>query len=173
MKTPNNPSTKKHNDRDDLIGEHKWGDAGQVVLLILFLIIWILDSFVFNYSTFLATYVPLYFRIPLGILILIYALWFARSGLRIVFGEKREKPEVIRKGVFSKVRHPIYLGAILLYFGMILFTFSLISVVLWTFIILFYIWISKYEEKILSEYFGKEYLDYKKEVPMLFPKLFK
>ena len=172
MNTPNDLSTKKHQNRDDLIGEHKWGDTGQVVLLILFLIIWILDSFVFNYSTFLATYVPLYFRIPLGFLVLMYAWWFARSGLRIVFGEKRDKPEVIRKGVFLRVRHPIYLGAILLYFGMILITFSLISAALWIFIILFYIWISKYEEKILTEYFGKEYKNYKREVPMLFPKLF-
>lgn len=172
MKTPNKPSTKKHHNRDDLIGEHKWGDAGQVFLLFLFLIVWILDSFVFKYSTFLAKYVPVYLRITLGVFILIYAWWLARSGLRIVFGEKRGKPEVIRKGVFSKVRHPIYLGAILLYLGMILFTFSLISVALWIFIILFYIRISKYEEKILTAYFGEEYLDYKKEVPMLFPKLF-
>lgn len=172
MNTSIDPSTKKHHNRDDLIGEHKLGDAGQVVLLILFLLIWILDSFVFNYSTFLAKYVPLYFRIPLGFLDLIYAWWFARSGLRIVFGEKRDKPEVIRKGVFSKVRHPIYLGAILLYLGMILITFSLISVAFWIFIILFYIWISKYEERILTEYFGKEYQEYKNEVPMLLPKLF-
>lgn len=172
MKTSNDQPTKKHEDREDLLGEHKWGDIGQIIFLFLFLIVWILDSFVYSYSTFLSGYVHLYIRITLGFFVLMYAWWLARSGLRIVFGEKRVKPEVIRKSVFLKVRHPIYLGAILLYLGMIIFTFSLISVALWICIILFYIWISKYEEKILTEYFDQEYLDYKKEVPMLFPKLF-
>jgi protein-S-isoprenylcysteine O-methyltransferase Ste14 len=172
MKTNTENDLKKHQNRDDLIGEHKWGDTGQVILLVLFLIVWILDSFVYQYSTILAAHVPLIIRIILGSLVLIYAWWLARSGLRIVFGEKREKPEVIRKGVFSKVRHPIYLGAILLYLGMILFTFSLISAALWIIIIIFYIGISKYEEKVLTTYFGEEYLKYKKKVPMLFPKLF-
>ncbi len=172
MEANNQNNLKKHKDRNDLVGEHKWGDAGQVVLLILFLTMWIFDSFVFNYSTFLAVYIPLYIRIILGVAVLVYSWWLARSGLRIVFGEKRGNPEVIRKGVFSKVRHPIYLGSILLYLGMVIFTLSLISFIFWIFIILFYIWISKYEEKVLSKYFGEEYLEYKNDVPMLFPKLF-
>lgn len=174
MKTNSSNQLKKHGDRDDLIGEHRWGDAGQVVLLIIFLAIWITDSFVFKYSTFLADSIPVFIRIIAGVLVLGYSLWLARAGLKIVFGEKREKSEVIKKGVFSKVRHPIYLGAILLYLGLIFFTFSLLSLGFWLFIIIpFYIWISKYEEKILTEHFGQEYLDYKNEVPMLFPRIFK
>jgi len=38
-------------------------------------------------------------------------------------------------------------------------------------IIAFYISISRYEERILAEVFGNDYLDYKKKSGMLFPKL--
>lgn len=172
MKIHSTSRVKKHTGHDDLVGEHPWGDTGQIICLIIFLGIWILDSFVFKFSTFLANYIPVYIRITLGALVLGYSGWMARAGLKIVFGEKREKSEVIKKGVFSKVRHPIYLGAILLYLGLIFFTFSLLSLGFWLFIIIpFYIWISKYEEKILANHFGDKYLDYKKKVPMLFPRI--
>ncbi len=171
MKTHFASRAKKHSGHDDLVGEHPWGDTGQIVCLIIFLTLWILDSFVFKYSTFLTTYIPVFIRITTGALVLGYSGWLARAGLKIVFGEKREKSEVIKKGVFSKVRHPIYLGAILLYLGLIFFTFSLLSLGFWLLIIIpFYFWISKYEEKILTEHFGQDYLDYKEKVPMLFPK---
>ena len=35
-------------------GEHPRGDAGQLILFGLFLVIWILDSFILHRSTFLA-----------------------------------------------------------------------------------------------------------------------
>ena len=89
--------------------------------------------------------------------------------MRIVFGEERETPAVISNGVFSVVRHPIYLGCILFYLGMICFTLSLISAGLWIIIIIFYRYISRHEEKLLLDLFGTEYENYMKKVPMLFP----
>ena len=155
--------------RKDLAGEHPAGDAVQLIFLFVFLIVWGLDSFLFQYTTFLAESVPWYIRLTAGILILVFAFSLARSGLRIVFGEERNTPGVITKGVFSIVRHPVYLGAILLYFGMIIFTFSLASAALWLIIIIFYIFISRYEEKLLVNMFGNEYRDYLLTVPMLLP----
>jgi protein-S-isoprenylcysteine O-methyltransferase Ste14 len=99
---------KKHAGRDDLIGEHRWGDAGQLILLFLFLGIWVSDSFIMHWSTSAAGSVPIWIRLILGTSVLLYAWKIAREGLKIVFGEKREKPEVITKGIFSRVRHPVY-----------------------------------------------------------------
>ena len=59
--------TAQHH-RDDLTGEHKIGDAGQLIIAILFLVVWILDSFVLKYTTFLNNYFPLAAQIPLGLL---------------------------------------------------------------------------------------------------------
>ena len=160
---------KEFQDRDDLTGEHPLGDMGQLILLGVFLIIWIADSFIFKYSTSLSEYVYIYIRIPVAVVILFIAGWLARSGLKTVFGEKREQPHVITTGAFGVVRHPIYFASILVYLGLILMTFSLFSVIVWLVIIVFYYFISKYEEKLLLQRFGSEYEDYMKKIPMLFP----
>ncbi len=59
----NDLDIKGHEGRDDLAGEYKYGDAGQIVLLILFLVVWIADSLIFEYSTQLSTFINPYIRI--------------------------------------------------------------------------------------------------------------
>jgi len=165
-------STKKHEGHPHLTGEHKYGDAGQLVLLILFLGIWITDSFVLHYSTFLLEIVPDYLRLAMAGVVLVAGWYLARRGMKQVFGTRREAPGVISTGVFRIVRHPIYTGALLFYLAAILTTLSLVSAAFWLVIVAFYIYISRYEERILVEAFGNDYLEYRKKTGMLFPKLF-
>lgn len=156
-------------ERKDLVGEHPFGDTGQLILLFVFLIVWIGDSFILKLSTMATPYVPALVRIVLFLVGVTLAGILAQRGLSIVFGEERERPCVIKKGVFSLVRHPIYLGSLLLYFSCLLLTLSLLSVLVWFIIIAFYVYISRHEEKMLLERFGSEYADYIREVPMLIP----
>jgi protein-S-isoprenylcysteine O-methyltransferase Ste14 len=158
-----------HDGRDDLAGEHRWGDTGQLILLFVFLGVWVLDSFILKISTFLNHYIPWFVQVPFALFFLFCSGYLAQKGMKIIFGEKRETPSVVDRDVFGIVRHPIYLAAILLYLGMILFTFSLFSVGVWIIIILFYHLISRYEERLLLKKFGKEYEDYMKRVPMWIP----
>ena len=164
-------NTKKHNDHPHLTGEHRWGDRGQLFLLVMFLGIWITDSFIFHYSTSMLEGVPNYIRVPAAAVVLIGGWYLARGGMKAVFGTARENPEVISTGVFRIVRHPIYTGAILFYLGTSLITMSIASGAFCLLIIGFYIVISKYEESILTEAFENDYLEYKKKTGMLFPKL--
>lgn len=147
------------------------GDLGQLLLFFIFLAVWIVDSFVFKYSTFLSHFVPLPIRLGIAFLILIFAGYLARSGMHIVFGKVRETPEVIREGAFNLIRHPIYVGAVLLYLGLIIATFSLASMVVWIGILFFYQFISRYEEKLLLNKFGDEYEQYMRDVPRWLPRL--
>jgi len=156
--------------RDDLIGEHKIGDMGQLILLLIFVCVWMTDTFFLKFSIILANITSLTIRIPLGIGILMVAGWLARSGHRVVFGEVRQEPRVIREGVFSIVRHPIYLGAILFYLGLLVFSLSITAALIWLIIIRFYIFLCRYEEKLLTAKFGDEYTNYMREVPMLLPR---
>ena len=157
--------------RDDLTGEHAVGDAGQVVLACLFAATWITDTFFFQYSTFLNQYVPLVARIPFGVILLVLSGYLARTGMSIVFGEKRKKPGVIRKSVFSVVRHPVYLSEILLYLGLLMLSMSLAAGVVWIVAIGFLHYISRHEERLLLARFGEEYELYMREVPMWIPRL--
>lgn len=168
-----NTKTKKHKGREDLLGEHVIGDAGQLLLFFIFLAIWIGDSFIWNYSTILKSSIPFLLRIIVSGIILLSALYLAIDGHKKVFGTLQDNPTIIKEGVFRWVRHPLYVSAIMLYLGLITMTLSLLSAGFWLIIIGFYYYICRYEEKILTHYFGLEYMQYQKEVGMWIPKLFK
>lgn len=162
---------KRHQERKDLAGEYIWGDLGQLLLLGIFLSTWISDTFFFHFSDDLAHYVSALIRIPAGIIMLLISGYLARTSLKIVFGEERETPGVIRKGMFGRVRHPIYLGVILFYPGLLILRFSLAAIVIWIGIIAFYHYIARHEEQLLLQKFGQEYEDYMREVPMWIPRI--
>jgi protein-S-isoprenylcysteine O-methyltransferase Ste14 len=167
-----NDEVQRHG-REDLTGEHKLGDLGQLIIALLFIAVWILDSFFFKYTTFLNDYIPLAVQVPLGVIALAFALYMARAGMKIVFGEVQETPGVIRKGAFKLVRHPIYLSEILFYLGLLMFRTSLAALAVWIVAIVFFVFIAKYEEKLLLKRFGEDYRAYMKDVGMYFPRLWK
>ncbi len=162
--------TPRHADREDLVGEHPFGDAGQIILLIVFLALWVLDSFVFRFSTFLAGSAPLIIRLVLAGLILAVGFYLGKKSMRIVFSEKRDSPQVIKKDVYSFMRHPMYMAMILFYMALILTTLSLLSLALGILIFIFYDYIAAYEEKLLEKKLGQDYIEYKKKVPRWFPR---
>ena len=157
--------------RDDLTGEHTYSDAGQIILACLYLAVWILDTFFFEYTTFLNHYAPQGIRIPFGVIFLVLSCILAGKGLSIVFGEERETPRVITKSVFGIVRHPVYLSEILLYLGLLILSISLAAIVVWVIAIGFLHYISRHEEKLLLARFGEDYEKYMQEVPMWIPRL--
>lgn len=166
-----NPKGKRRQHRDNLTGEHRLGDLGQISIAFLFFAVWISDSFLLNYSTFLNQFVTPIVRIPIGIILLILSGFLALKGLSIVFGDKTGKPTVIKKSVFNIVRHPIYLSEIVLYLGLLMLSISLAATFIWVIAIAFLHYISRYEEKALLGRFGEEYRQYMKEVPMWIPRI--
>lgn len=152
-------------------GEHPHGDLGHIIILLGFLIIWILDSFVFKFSIFLTPYVPLYLRLIAAGLILVLAIYVVRSGHRAVSDEVLSSPRLLTDGAFARVRHPLYLAALLFYVFLIAITLSLISLLLFIGIFIFYNYIAAYEENFLEQKFGQDYRDYRKNVSKWIPHL--
>ena len=170
---PQRMQGKPHRHRDDLIGEHPLADAGQVTLAVLFFAVWVLDTFVLRYTTWLNDYVPLAVRIPLGIALLAVAAYLARTGLSVVFGEETEKPVVHREGVFGVVRHPVYLSELVLYLGFLVMSSSLAAALVWGSAIIFFYHICRFEERLLLAHFADEYAQYMRDVPMWIPRLWR
>ncbi len=162
---------RKNKGREDLAGEHKFTDTGQLILLFIFLVVWFLDSFTLKFSTFLADDIPIYVTIPLGVIVLIISGFFAFAGLRKVFKEVRDKPGVVTSGVFAYCRHPVYFGSILLFVGLSILAWSLLAFGICIIIIIFYEYVATYEEKLLVKQFGQEYSDYQKKVSKWIPGL--
>lgn len=164
---------KSYEKRVDIAGENAWGDLGQLILFIVFIVGIILDLVFLRVGQSFGESVPLLLRIIVALPVLIISGYLAQSGLKIVFREERSKLMVIRTGVFSLVRHPIYLGSILLYLGFIILSMSVITFGIWIIIIVFYVYISRYEENILIDKLGEEYEQYMHDVPMFTPKIWR
>ena len=151
-------------------GEHPFGDAGQLILLGLFLVIWVGDSFILRKSTLLSNYLPLYVRLVVLGITLIMAMFLFRSGHVVVSQEQRPNRVVIT-GAFRYVRHPLYLASILVYLGLAVSTASLFSFIFFVVIWIFHNYIASYEEKLLESKFGEEYMKYKKRTGKWVPRI--
>ena len=142
-------------------GEHPFGDAGQLIFLAFFLVVWVGDSFFLRKSTFLADSVPLYIRLVILVLSLMTATFLYMSG-HVVVSHEHRPTDVVSTGAFRYVRHPLYLGCILFYLGLAVSTVSLFSLALLVLIFVFYNYIAGYEEELLVQRFGERYSSYKK-----------
>ena len=141
----------------------------QVIYFVAFSIVWFLDSFIFNFSTFLTNFIPLVLRLVLALSVLALGFGATSWGHWLLFN-KRLWPGLVTIGIFAHVRHPMYLGYILAYLGGIVGTMSLLSIIPWLLIIHLYNKIANYEEQKLEQRFGKEYLEYKRKVPKWIPR---
>ncbi|MBN1834570.1 MAG: isoprenylcysteine carboxylmethyltransferase family protein [Spirochaetales bacterium] len=156
-------------DRSHLAGEHAFTDVGQLILLAIFLAVWVTDSFLFRYSLIGAAVVPVYVRIPLGVAALAAAAALALPAHKAVFGNSDREPGLVTGGVFARVRHPMYLGSWLLPVALTLLTGSVAAAAVCVVILLFYLGVSRHEERLLLEKHGAAYREYMGRVPWFFP----
>ncbi|MFW9789262.1 MAG: methyltransferase family protein [Candidatus Thorarchaeota archaeon] len=91
------------------------------------------------------------------------------TGLKVAETHRAER--VISSGVYARVRHPQYLGAILSHIGAS-FLFSGLYSLLVTLLVtpVTYVLCWKEEQELIRE-FGEEYLKYRERVPMLLPRI--
>jgi protein-S-isoprenylcysteine O-methyltransferase Ste14 len=160
---------KSHEHRKDLAGEYRWGDTGQIVFLIIFIIGMIYDLFILKISDSWQNVFAWYFRILLFIPLIFIAGYFSQRAHKIVFQQERDDLIVIKTDVFAMIRHPMYFGSILVYLSFVILSFSLIALILFVTIVIFYYYLCRYEEQILIEKLGDQYRNYMKNVPMLIP----
>lgn len=76
-------------------------------------------------------------------------------------------------GPYSYVRHPQYLGFILIMFGFILQWPTLITLIMFPILITIYVRLAYREEKETTKEFGEEYKKYAEDTPMFIPRLSK
>jgi len=100
--------------------------------------------------------------------------WYGIVGVKeetLKVAETHRPEKVVTSGIYSKVRHPQYFGAILAHLGISFLLsafYSLLSTPLVILIIYLLLW--KEEKELLRE-FGKDYELYKKSVPMILPRI--
>ncbi len=153
--------------------EIPYGHIYHAVIPIVFMLIWFLDSNIFKISTILNDMIPFIIRLILFILILSIALIFIELSHRSLFKSHKPPNSLITNGILGYLRNPMYSGILLIYVAFILLSISFISIGFFIVIFLVYNWMANFEEKILENMFGDEYIQYKKRVSKWIPNPFK
>jgi protein-S-isoprenylcysteine O-methyltransferase Ste14 len=142
------------------------------ILPVIFFIIWFLDSNIFHISTFLNDIIPFLIRLILFIVVFFIAITFITLSHRVLFKSHQPPNSLITNGILGYVRNPMYLGILLIYVAFVFLSISLISIALLIIVFLVYNWMVNFEESILENLFGEDYLKYKKKVSKWIPRLF-
>jgi len=119
------------------------------------------------------------FSIPIIHLIIslpfiIIGAWFGIESVKettLKVAETHRAEKVVSSGLYKIIRHPQYFGGILAHIGISFLLSAFLSLIITPIVILLNILISWKEEKELIKEFGEDYEDFKRNVPMFFPKL--
>lgn len=112
--------------------------------------------------------------ILLGLTFILPGAWLGIKGvldLGLKASETHRADEIMTNGIYSTIRHPQYLGAILSHIGITLLLSQFYALLVTPIIILRDFAACRKEERELIREFGETYQRYRKEVPMLLPRL--
>lgn len=104
------------------------------------------------------------------------ALIMVAGVLLIVFGWKdihkgKATDQLVSTGIYARIRHPQYLGFLLLTLGMNLEWTTIFTFLLWPVLVVMYYRLAKEEDKENLEQFGEEFLKYRENVPGFLPRI--
>jgi len=104
----------------------------------------------------------------LSTLIILFGLGLIMRGWRQIH---QSQGELVTTGVYAYIRHPQYLGLLLITAGFLVQWPTVITVVMWPFLTLMYYRLAQQEEQEVTAAFGSRYLDYKQRTPGYIPRL--
>lgn len=96
--------------------------------------------------------------------------------LLVIYGWKqihkaRQQGTLMIEGIYKYIRHPQYLGFLLITLGLNVMWLTIITLIMWPILAVLYWRLAKKEDKEMEEKFGEEFLEYKRRVPGFIPRL--
>lgn len=151
------------------------GGAFFFTLVTLFIVVSLWTDELIEFPKLLSTPLNIIVSVPILAIGLFLMLWsvlhFVKvKGTPVPFNPP---PKLVTTGPYTYVRNPMLTGLFFLLFGLgVLFrSISLVSIFTPLFILLNLLELKAIEEPELEKRLGKEYLEYKKRVPMFIPRL--
>lgn len=134
--------------------EHPLCDRVQLLIVVLFFVVWGIDSlgfFLFGYSTIFLEVTSFPLLLAGTIVTLVRSFYLASKSHKAVLEQVHDPPVLVDSGVYSRVRHPMYLGILLFCLAFIILSVSLVSIGIWIGFFVFYDRMATYEERSLIE----------------------
>jgi len=129
------------------------------ILLTFGVLPWIILRLLSKFSHGLTTYIGIALIIP-SFVLLIMAIFQLGSS----FAVAPQAKELVTKGLYSKISHPMYVFGLLLFLGFAVVTRDVISYVFCGFALVNVIWRVRRENRVLEERFGDAYRSYHEHV---------
>jgi len=108
------------------------------------------------------------FHIASGVF-LIAGFWLLASAWRVLY-EAQRSGKLATTGPYAKVRHPQYIGFVLIMFSFLLQWPTLITIAMFPILVFMYVRLAKSEERDALAQFGDSYRRYMSEVPAFIPR---
>ena len=131
----------------------------------------LLDIPIFSWNGFVVIYAS---NLIISLVFLIPGAYLGVKGvsdLGLETSETHRADRVVKEGIYSRIRHPQYLGAFLSHIGISLLLSAFYSLLVTPIIVLRDFAACRKEEKEMIREFGQEYEDYRHNVPMVIPRL--
>ncbi|OFX70981.1 MAG: hypothetical protein A2X12_06510 [Bacteroidetes bacterium GWE2_29_8] len=106
----------------------------------------------------------------IGIIIRVYTIGTTTKGTSGRNTDKQVANQLNSEGIYSIVRHPLYLGNYFMWAGIVIFTYNVEFLVIFSLMFwLYYERIMFAEEQFLSKKFGDSYINWSNKVPAFLP----
>ncbi|MCS4538762.1 MAG: isoprenylcysteine carboxylmethyltransferase family protein [Thaumarchaeota archaeon] len=103
---------------------------------------------------------------PIGLVITSLGMLLIVVGWKRIY---RGSGGLVTEGIYRYVRHPQYLGFILITGGWLIHWPTIPTPLMWPILVVMYYRLARKEESIMRERFGEEYLEYADRVPLMIP----
>lgn len=103
--------------------------------------------------------------------IIFFGFYLLYKGWKLIY--QSEGKRLVTEGIYAHIRHPQYDGLFLITLGLLIQWPTLITLLMWPFLIYAYYRLARREEREVSRQFPMEYAAYKAKVPAFFPRFSK
>jgi protein-S-isoprenylcysteine O-methyltransferase Ste14 len=131
-----------------------------IFILLTFVVLpWVILRLLSKFPHNLTTYIGIAIIIPSFVLLIIAIFQLGSS-----FAVTPQAKELVTKGLYAKIRHPIYVFATSLFVGLALVVNSITLYVFCAVLLVRNIWRARQENRVLEEKFGDAYRSYRQHV---------
>ena len=128
--------------------------------------LWYLFAGLIGYDLFV--FILWFILVPVSNIIILSGMLLIILGWKKIHGAKGQ---LVTTGVYSYVRHPQYLGFLLITLAMNVLWITVSTLALWPILVFLYYRLAKEEEKRMEKNFGVEYQKYAHRTPMFIPNI--
>jgi len=152
--------------------EHPYSHHIQIGSIVVFFLVWLIDTFLLEFALDIRNLIPFIIRLILFVIVCIVSYLLIKSSHKKIFLPSDKKSQLVTDGVYSYVRHPMYLSIIVLFFAFILLSISFLSLISWVIAVVLFDRMMKFEEAELLKILGNEYQNYMNQVHRWIPRIF-